>query len=134
MALATAMTVKRIAFSVGVPAGLLITLTVCKDILDTQPLGSLTDQTFYQTEKAFDAATLAPYSTMLNLTYDQNGSGWWNGFLKPSDYVQLRDPNDANDVFNWLPTNNDFAWVWAQAYKGIMRANIVLDALPKASG
>jgi hypothetical protein len=128
------MTVKRIAFSVGVPAGLLITLTVCKDILDTQPLGSLTDQTFYQTEKDFDAATLAPYSTMLNLTYDQNGSGWWNGFLKPSDDVQFRDPNDANDVFNWLPTNNDFAWVWAQAYKGIMRANIVLDALPKASG
>jgi starch-binding outer membrane protein, SusD/RagB family len=123
---------KRIATSLGVLLGLVLPLSEC-DILDTEPLGTLTDQTFYQTEKDFDAATLAPYSTMLNLTYDQNGSGWWNGFLKPSDDVQHRDPNEANDVFNWTATNNDFAWVWMTAYKGIARANVVLDQLPKAA-
>lgn len=122
----------RIPISLRAPLGMALALTAC-DILDTEPLGTLTDQTFYQTEKDFDAATLASYSTMLNLTYDQNGMGWWNGFLQPDDNVQFRDPNGENDVFNWSATDVDFAWVWATAYKGVMRANVVLDQLPKAT-
>jgi hypothetical protein len=122
----------RILFSIRLPLGVALALGAC-DILDTEPLGTLTDQTFYQTEKDFDAATLAPYSTMLNLTYDQNGMGWWNGFLQPDDNVQYRDPNGENDVFNWSASDVDFAWVWATAYKGVMRANVVLDQLPKAT-
>ncbi len=117
---------KKIATFLVVPLAWALGLTAC-DILDTQPLGTLTDQTFYQNEKDFDAATLAPYSTMLNLTYDQNGMGWWNGFLQPDDNVQYRDPNGANDVFNWTATDANYAWVWGTAYKGVMRANIVLD-------
>jgi hypothetical protein len=124
---------KRTAISLGALLALVLVLTTC-DILDTQPLGTLTDQTFYQTEKDFDAASLAPYSTMLNLTYDQNGLGWWNGFLLPDDNVQYRDPNHENDVFNWAAGDNDFAWVWETAYKGIVRANIILDQLPLAAG
>lgn len=124
---------KRYATTVGVPALLVLSLTMCsEDVLDKQPLGTLTTETFYKTEKDFDAATLAPYSTMLNLTYEQFGAGLWNGFLKPDDDVQHRDPNDAMDVFNWTPTNNNFGWVWSNAYKGIARANIILDQLPKA--
>src|SRR5688572_25176 len=122
---------KRIGSSLRVPVGLAL-LLAC-DILDTQPLGTLTDETFYQTEKDFDAATLASYATMLNLTYDQNGAGWWNGFLQPDDNTQYRDPNAPHDVFNWSATSNDFAWVWATAYKGVLRANVVLDQLPKAA-
>ena len=125
---------RRIARSIGVSVGCALLLAGCDDLLDTQPLGSLTEQTFYQTEKDFDAATLAPYSTLLNLTYDQFGRGWWNGFLQPDDDVQYRDPNGENDVFNWSPVDDDFAWVWENAYKGIMRANVVLDQLPKAKG
>jgi hypothetical protein len=122
---------KRIAVSIRGP--LALALLVACDILDTQPLGTLTDQTFYQTEKDFDAATLASYATMLNLTYDQNGQGWWNGFLQPDDNVQFRDPNTPHDTFNWSANSTDFAWVWATAYKGVMRANVVLDQLPKAT-
>ena len=122
---------KRTALVIAASLG--VALDLGCHILDTEPLGTLTDQTFYQTEKDFDAATLAPYSTMLNLTYDQNGMGWWDGFLLPDDNVQYRDPNRDNDVFNWSATNVDFAWVWATAYKGVMRANVVLDQLPKAT-
>jgi len=122
---------KRTALVIAASLG--VALDLGCHILDTEPLGTLTDQTFYQTEKDFDAATLAPYSTMLNLTYDQNGMGWWDGFLLPDDNVQYRDPNRENDVFNWSATNVDFAWVWATAYKGVMRANVVLDQLPKAT-
>jgi len=125
---------KKLATTGGVPLLLVLSLTMCsEDVLDKQPLGVLTEETFYQSEKDFDAATLAPYSTMLNLTYDQFGAGLWNGFLKPDDDVQHRDPNDAMDVFNWTPASNNFGWVWANAYKGIGRANTVLDQLPKAN-
>src|SRR5215203_3419581 len=124
---------KKWAMTGGVPLLLVLSLTMCsEDVLDKQPLGTLTDETFYKTEKDFEAATLAPYSTMLNLTYEQFGNGLWNGFLKPDDDVQHRDPNDAMDVFNWTPAAGNFGWVWANAYKGIARANTVLDQLPKA--
>ena len=110
-------------------------LASCKDVLNTQPLGSLTDQTFYQTPKDFDAATLGPYTTMLNLTFEQNGRGWWNAVLLPDDDVESRDPNEAHDFFNWSPSDNyDLGWVWQQGYQGVMRSNVVLDKLPGAKG
>jgi starch-binding outer membrane protein, SusD/RagB family len=122
----------RMTTVLGMALGVGVAIGAC-DWLSTEPLGTLTDQTFYQTEKDFDAATLAPYSTMLNLTYDQFGLGWWNGFLQPDDNVQYRDPNGALDVFNWTATDQSFVWVWGTAYKGIMRANVVLEQLPKAT-
>lgn len=125
-------TIRRGALAVAVPFGCALALTSCDNFLDTQPLGSLTGSTFYQTEADFEAATLGPYSTMLNLTYDQFGLGWWNGFLLPDDDVRFRDPNNNNDFFNWNANNGDFAWVWETAYKGIMRANVVLQQLPEA--
>jgi hypothetical protein len=125
---------KRIT-TAGVPLVMLLSLTMCsEDALNLQPLGTLTDQTFYNTAKDFDAATLAPYSTMLNLTYDQGGRGWWNTWLLPDDDIQPRNPNTTNDVFNWTSTSDDITWVWQTAYTGIGRANVILDQLPKASG
>src|SRR5919109_893328 len=100
---------KAMPTSLRMLLGCALALAAC-DILDTEPLGTLTDQ-----------------------TYDQNGLGWWNGFLQPDDNVQFRDPNGANDVFNWTATDANFAWVWGTAYKGIMRSNVVLDQLPKAA-
>jgi hypothetical protein len=122
--------------AVAVPVVCALALASCDvdEFLNTQPLGELTGSTFYQSEEDFEAATLGPYSTILNLTYDQFGLGWWNGFLIPDDDVQFRDPNNANDFFNWNSGNGDFAWVWLQAYKGIMRANVVLEQLPEAQG
>jgi starch-binding outer membrane protein, SusD/RagB family len=126
---------KRIVTTGGVPLVMMLSLTMCSEsALDLQPLGTLTDQTFYNTAKDFDAATLAPYSTMLNLTYDQGGRGWWNTWLLPDDDIQPRNPNTANDVFNWTATSDDITWVWQTAYTGIGRANIILVQLPKATG
>jgi hypothetical protein len=126
---------KRIVTTGGVPLVMMLSLTMCSEsALDLQPLGTLTDQTFYNTAKDFDAATLAPYSTMLNLTYDQGGRGWWNTWLLPDDDIQPRDPNNTNDVFNWTSTSDDVTWVWQTAYTGIGRSNIILQQLPKATG
>jgi hypothetical protein len=117
----------------AIPLVAALVLVAQCEVPETQPLGTLTDQTFYQSERDFDSATLGPYSAMLNLTYDQNGRGWWNGFLQPDDDVQFRDPNGENDVFNWTANDDDFAWVWQNAYVGISRANVIVDQLPKAT-
>jgi hypothetical protein len=126
---------KRISTIGSIPLVLILSLTMCSEnVLNLQPLGTLTDQTFYNTTADFDAATLGPYSTMLNLTYDQFGRGWFNAILLPDDDNMFRDPNNANDVFNWTAGSDDFGWIWQTAYTGIGRANVILDQLPKAKG
>lgn len=113
-------------------AGCLFLYSECDDKLDLGPLGELTSETFYQSEKDFEAASLAPYSTILNLYYDQNGQGWFQGVLFPSDDV--RNPQGSNDQveFIWLPNNGHFSYIWNESYKGIMRANVVIERLPEA--
>jgi len=112
--------------------GCLFLFSECDDKLDLGPVGELTSQTFYQTEKDFEAASLAPYSTILNLYYDQNGRGWFQGMLYPDDDVRNPQGNNDQEEFNWLPDNGQFSYIWNEAYKGIMRSNVVLDRLPEA--
>ena len=110
----------------------------CSDrVLDTAPVGELNTENFYQNEKEFESATLAPYSTLLNLYYSDNTRGYWHAHLLPDDDVRVSH-DDAQqsrrgaDEFNWVPGNEAFDWTWTEAYKGVMRANLVLDRLPAA--
>ena len=61
--------------------------TECDDQLNLAPLGQLDENTYYQNERDFEAASLSPYSTLLNLYYDQGGLGWYQGILYPDDDV-----------------------------------------------
>jgi len=107
----------------------------CEEKLDEfGPLGNLDAATFYNTETDFEAASLAPYSTLLNLYYDQNGRGWFQVMLFPSDDVRNNRGNNDREQFNWLPTDGEISYLWDEVYKGIMRANVVLDRLPEADG
>jgi hypothetical protein len=112
----------------------LLTFTECETQLDLKPLGQLTNETFYQTESDFEAASLSPYSTLLNYYYDQGGQGWYQGVLYPDDDV-VPGNNSANEQedFNWTPNNGQFRYLWEQTYKGIMRSNVIIDQLPKAA-
>lgn len=107
--------------------------TRCKKQLELSPIGGLTQETFYQNEKDFDAASLSPYATMLTYYFDQSGGGWYNAMLFEDDDVTVRS-NGTNGVedFNWLPDNGDFRSVWETSYKGVQRANVVLEQLPLA--
>lgn len=126
----------NIKVKISFVATLLLTILVytrCDDKLDLAPLGELNSQTFYKSEKDFEAASLSPYSTILNLYYEQGGTGWFKGVWMPDDDV--RDPrgsNQATEIFQWLPNNGDFSYIWSESYKGIMRANVILDRLPDA--
>lgn len=120
-------------------ASLLFFLTVfirCNKQLDLSPLGELNTQTFYQTEEDFDAASLSPYATLLTIYYSQIGQGWYRTALFPDDDATVSSNPEGADViddFNWLPSNGDFELVWQTCYKGIQRANVILDQLPKAT-
>lgn len=111
----------------------LLVFTDCEKKLDLTPLGQLDDTTFYQTEKDFEAASLSAYSTLLNFYYDQSGLGWYQGILYPSDEViNGNAPNDQVD-FNWNANNGQFYYIWEQSYKGIQRANVIIDRLALAN-
>lgn len=111
-------------------------LTDCEKQLDLAPLGELNDQTYYQTEEHFDGASLSVYNTLLNFNWEAyTGWGKMGGILMPDDDM-MPSNNSSNDEedFNWNPSNKQFSFVWAELYKGVQRANVIIDALPKAQG
>jgi len=126
----------NIKMRISIIATLLLTTLVytqCEDKLDLAPLGELNSETFYKSEKDFEAASLAPYSTILNLYYEQTGRGWFKGIWMPDDDVRdERGRNLNTEIFQWLPNNGDFGYLWDESYKGIMRANVIIDRLPAA--
>jgi hypothetical protein len=125
-------------FHLRISAGLvlaLLVLTDCNKQLDLRPIGQLDNVTYYQTEKDFEAASLGPYSTLLNYYFDQFGLGWYQAMLFPDDDVRPTQGGESNEQesFNWNPNNGQFLYMWEQTYKGIMRANVVIAQLPKAT-
>lgn len=122
--------------------GAAITLAGCEDILDTAPLGELNDETFYNTEQDFRGALLGTYSTLLNYAWNQDASGLFQGTYLPSDEVRCDlSPDGAfgragcnDDQFLWNAANGNFLQLWTESYKGIMRANMILQNLPEAEG
>ncbi|EAZ82478.1 RagB/SusD family nutrient uptake outer membrane protein [Algoriphagus machipongonensis] len=115
-----------IFLSIGISMG-------CENKLDLQPLGELNSETFYKTFEDFEAASLSPYSTILNLFYEQNGRGFYNGIEYPSDDSRHGGQGiNSNNDFNWLPNNGDFGWIFSESYKGVMRSNVILNSLPSS--
>ncbi len=119
------------------PALLLLLISCGDRVLDTAPIGELNSTTYYQTERDFEAASLAPYSTILNLYYSDNTRGAWHANLLPDDDVrtshgETQQTRLGSEEFNWLPGNEAFNWTWDQSYKGVLRSNLVLAQLPAA--
>lgn len=115
----------------------LLAAASCSDrVLDTAPIGELNSVTFYQTEKEFEAASLSPYSTILNLYFNQDATGVFSSLMMPDDDARtshsaggsLRDVEE----FNWRADIGAFSNLWVESYKGIMRANVIIDRLPAA--
>ncbi len=122
----------RFIKTIAAPLLLVLTLTSCEGVLDQAPLGELDSGTYYQNEEHFEAAILSPYSTLLNFTYEQFGTGWFAGFLMPDDDVRNPRGSNSEEEFTWTPSNGHFSYIWNESYKGIMRANVILDRLPAA--
>lgn len=109
--------------------------TQCEQKLDLTPLGTLDEQTFYQTENDFKSAVLVAYSALLNYTFEQNdGGGWWQGTLMTDDDITYSN-NNVNDIdlFNWRSNEGPWGSLWGTSYKGVQRSNIILEKLPAAN-
>jgi hypothetical protein len=125
---------KKILLTTAVLLFSALIFTMCKRQLELKPLGELTNETFYQTEENFEAASLSPYATLLTYYFDQFGSGWYQPVLFPDDDVTVRSNGTDNiEDFNWLPSNGNFQSVWETSYKGVQRANVILEQLPNAA-
>jgi starch-binding outer membrane protein, SusD/RagB family len=70
---------------------------------------------------------------MLNFYFDQFGLGHYQGIEYPSDDSRHPEQGNNNNVdFIWLPNNGNFAHLYNESYKGIMRANTILNRLPNS--
>lgn len=119
-------------------AALLIggTFTQCEKKLDLSPLGTLDEQTFYQSENDFKNGLLVSYSALLNYTYGQDDEGgWFKGVLMTDDDNTYANSGVDNiDIFNWSSTDGTWRALWQTTYKGVQRSNIILEKLPEATG
>lgn len=109
--------------------------TQCEQKLNLSPLGTLDEQTFYQSENDFKGAVLLAYSALLNYTYEQfDGGGWFQGVLLPDDDATAAN-NSTNplEFFNWTSTDGQWRSLWQTTYKGVQRSNIILEKLPQAT-
>ena len=121
-----------IAFTLAMLGGI---FTRCEQKLNLSPLGTLDEQTFYQTENDFKSSVLVAYSALLNYTYEQNdGGGWWSGTLMTDDDITYSN-NNVNDIdlFNWRSNEGPWGSIWETTYKGVQRSNIILEKLPAAT-
>lgn len=108
----------------------------CDSLLETEPIGSLTEDTFYQTPQDFAAATLGAYSTLTNIwSAARGGPHYMQMILWPTDDMTNREGSNDFEEFVWTPTNGgESGIVWANLYKGVLRSNTILERLPEATG
>jgi SusD family. len=113
---------------------LLVFLTGCKDFLQRDPQGDLTQTSFPVTKSDALSATNAAYATLRDWYY---GSGGY-----PILDIMSDDANKGSNTNDQLPTVGPFdnftftpaadgldRW-WATLYQGIKRTNVVIEKVP----
>lgn len=107
----------------------------CKDsFLDKQPLATVLDATYYSTEKEASDAVIGVYSIMqkqaaygMNLPSFIDGAGddiLYNAYANADQNFIIR--------YNISPDNGALNDTWRNFYTGIVRANLLIDKVPKA--
>ena len=119
------------ALGVVAPIAFALVLTRCDSLLETEPFGSLNTGTFYSTAGDFQAATIGAYSTLQNLTYNGRDQSIFEQMLLPDDDTRAPGSDEDSD-FAWTPNNNSIGYVWDVSYRGILRANVILQQLEGA--
>jgi len=111
---------------------LCLSYTSCENQLDLGPVGQLSESSFYNNERDFEAGTYGVYSALITLMWNDQ---WLNAEYRPDDdIIPPNNSADTNEDFDWTPTNaGNVSFLWTTCYMGIARANVVLDRLPTAS-
>lgn len=102
----------------------------CSDFLNLDPVSITTTENSYQTEADFEAALISVYSSLHNEYYT-----WDNILLGDvrSDNCYAGPPDDidiyAYDMLTVEANNNRVFILWSDFYKGISRANLILNKI-----
>jgi starch-binding outer membrane protein, SusD/RagB family len=108
----------------------------CKKFLDTDNLTEKTNATFPKSAKDFDQAIAAVYSAQRDCHFDQINSFIGISSYMDDDYVAngralFDDPMiRANERYQ-VRNLDQYITPWANYYKGIFRANFVLESVEK---
>ena len=109
--------------------------SACSEKLELQPVGSLSEASFYKTQNDAIAAVSACYNSILWIGGQGNGvdTGWdpigdlWGSDVESHadivDYVQIQ-------TYTLLPNNQTVRTQWRIGYSGIYRANLALQKIP----
>lgn len=132
---------RRLAVPV-LAAGLGFAFWGCEGLLEPEVYGSLTPETFFQSESDFLSAVVAlyaPFGTDWGHV-DQGAGGWYNNLYNhnPNTYVILGDLT-TDDMFGWWNTSYDnFTWgltVGTNTYtkiRYVARATDIIDKIENA--
>jgi hypothetical protein len=124
---------KKIIFTIAITS---LLLTGCSDFLDTKDLTEKTNSTFPLNAADFDQALAAVYSAQRDCYYDQLTSYIGISSYMDDDYVAngraLFDDPFIRAFERYQVRNLDqFLAPWQNFYKGIFRANFVLESIEK---
>ena len=114
-------------------------LIACTDLLNENPKGFTTTDTFYKTGADLNSATIAVYSALGGGNWDGlQGFGQWTAPELASDQARFdnREPNyntRSPDFIDWTPTTGQTGGYWDVMYRVITRANLVLSKGPGIS-
>src|SRR5690606_23271903 len=114
-------------FSVGL-------LGACNDQLDLNPIGAVSQDSFYTTASDANAAVIACYNALMAYhTGDAHitGMDMW-GDIQSSDAEPHPDGVAWNQIYQYTlqPNNGELANQWFQIYEGIYRTNQALEKIP----
>src|SRR5690606_8300831 len=110
----------------------------CDKRLDLQPIGSVTEDNFYQTAEDADAAIIACYHSLILWVGD---NGWMVSGLEMWGDILSSDMEPHADIVSWqqlqqsthTPANNNIRAEWDNIYQGIYRANKAIEKIPEIS-
>jgi starch-binding outer membrane protein, SusD/RagB family len=120
-----------------IPALLLISMlsvVACMDnFLDQKPQGQQTEEVFLKTSQDAVLATTAIYNTFLDWSYHSGGYPLLD--IMSDDAYKGSNPGDASSIglfntFQFTASAGDISRWYSALYKGIRRANIVIEEVP----
>ena len=116
------------------PILFLLALGACKDFLDEQPQGNLTQESFPTTASDATLATNACYSTLRNWYYHNGGYPIFD--IMSDDSYKGSNPTDQENNLNpfdnfTITTSQDGLdrW-WNSLYEGVKYTNVVIEKVP----
>jgi starch-binding outer membrane protein, SusD/RagB family len=114
-----------------VAAALAISLPSCDDFLELDPISSNTTANAFNTGSDAEAALIGAYDT-----FQQEYYIWDNvifsDVISDNHYAGGDDPEIyAVENLNFSPTNSRLFRNWTQLYNGIMKANTVIQNVPR---